>query len=123
MCLRSCKFEYLHVPISDMEGVDLISQLPAALNFIDAAIAKGGVVLVHCMMGISRSASTCIAYLMWKERLSFERAAEKVYVARPFISPNPGFVLQLREWERGGMDFAAWKGWSRQRATQSRPLG
>ena len=69
--------------------------------------------LVHCMMGISRSASTVIAYLMWKERIGFVAAAQRVYAARPFISPNPGFVLQLRLWEKMGMDFAGWQGWSR----------
>ncbi|GFR50818.1 hypothetical protein Agub_g13093 [Astrephomene gubernaculifera] len=111
---HSGKFEYLQVPIQDVEGVDLVAQLPRMLRFIDEAIAKGGVVLVHCMMGISRSASTCIAYLMWKERLSFVQAAGRVYAARPFISPNPGFVLQLRLWERSGMDFDSWKPWSRQ---------
>ncbi len=39
----------------------------------------------------------------------------QVYAVREIISPNPGFVLQLREWERSGMDFTQWKGWSRQR--------
>ncbi|KAG2432596.1 hypothetical protein HXX76_008936 [Chlamydomonas incerta] len=96
-----------------MENVDIVSELPDMLSFIDKALAGGGVVLVHCMMGISRSASTVIAYLMWKERIGFVAAAERVYAARPFISPNPGFVLQLRQWEKMGMDFAAWPGWSR----------
>ncbi|PNW78495.1 hypothetical protein CHLRE_09g395100v5 [Chlamydomonas reinhardtii] len=107
------KFEYLVVPILDAEGVDLVATLPPMFGFIEAAAAKGGVVLVHCMMGISRSASTVIAYLMWKEHIGFVAAAERVYAARPFISPNPGFVLQLRLWEKMGMDFAGWQGWSR----------
>ncbi|EFJ43763.1 MAP kinase phosphatase 3 [Volvox carteri f. nagariensis] len=113
------KFEYLHVPIQDVEGVDLIAQLPPVFQFMDSALAKGGVVLVHCMMGISRSASTCIAFLMWKQRLPFVRAAEQVYAARPFISPNPGFVLQLRLWEQAGMEFGSWSGWSRQKFLQA----
>ncbi|KAG2454155.1 hypothetical protein HYH02_001191 [Chlamydomonas schloesseri] len=107
------QFDYLTVSINDMENVDIVAELPDMLSFIDKAIAGGGVVLVHCMMGISRSASTVIAYLMWKERIGFVTAAERVYAARPFISPNPGFVLQLRLWEKMGMDFAAWPGWSR----------
>ncbi|PNW78494.1 hypothetical protein CHLRE_09g395150v5 [Chlamydomonas reinhardtii] len=105
-------FEYMVVPINDMENVDIVSKLPEMLSFIDKALAGGGVVLVHCMMGISRSASTVIAYLMWKERIGFVAAAQRVYAARPFISPNPGFVLQLRLWEKMGMDFAGWQGWS-----------
>ncbi|GLC36185.1 hypothetical protein PLESTB_001371000 [Pleodorina starrii] len=109
------KFEYLSIPIQDLEGVDIVAHLPQIFEYMDSAFSRGGVVLVHCMMGISRSASTCIAYLMWKKRLSFTQAAEQVYAARPFISPNPGFVLQLRIWERKGMDFRAWSGWSRQK--------
>lgn len=108
-------FKYLHIPIDDAEGADLISKLPEAFAFIDEGIKTGGNVLVHCAMGISRSASTIIAYLMWKQRLGFAEAASQVYAVREIISPNPGFVLQLRKWERSGMDFAQWKGWSRQR--------
>ncbi|KAG2487860.1 hypothetical protein HYH03_013576 [Edaphochlamys debaryana] len=113
------KFKYLTVPVQDTEGADLVGQLQPILEFIDAARASGGVVLVHCMMGISRSASVCIAYLMWKERLEFVAAAERVYAARPCISPNPGFVLQLLEWERGGREFGGWKPWSRHRFLDS----
>ncbi len=35
-------FKYLHIPIDDAEGEDLVSKLPEAFAFIDEGIATGG---------------------------------------------------------------------------------
>lgn len=35
------KFTYLSIPIEDMEGVDLVTQLPKVFTFIEDAFAKG----------------------------------------------------------------------------------
>lgn len=44
--------------------VPMMEGLPAAYAFIDAALASGGAVLVHCRMGLSRSAAVVAAYGM-----------------------------------------------------------
>ena len=41
---------------------NLLVHLPRVCDFIDQALASGGIVLVHCFGGISRSASCVIAY-------------------------------------------------------------
>lgn len=51
---------------------------------------------MHCAMGISRSASTIIAYLMWKQRLGFAEAASQVGAW------GHGGVGSDRRRERGG---------------------
>lgn len=52
-------------------------------------------VLVHCVMGRSRSATLVLAYLMMKHRLSVVDAIEHVRQRR-CILPNHGFLKQLR---------------------------
>lgn len=52
-------------------------------------------VLVHCVMGRSRSATLVLAYLMMKHSLSVVDAVEHVRQRR-CILPNHGFLKQLR---------------------------
>ena len=48
-------------------------------------------VLVHCFAGVSRSATTVIAYLMKKLQWSLLRAFNYARDCRSIINPNPGF--------------------------------
>jgi len=67
--------------------------------FIDEHIKKGHV-LVHCFGGFSSSASIIIAYLMKKKGWSLEKALEYVKARRNIVNPNPGFMAQLKTWEK-----------------------
>mmetsp|Transcript_45308 Transcript_45308/g.144195 ORF Transcript_45308/g.144195 Transcript_45308/m.144195 type:complete len:87 (+) Transcript_45308:213-473(+) len=68
-------------------------------DFIEAGLAGGGTVYVHCGAGISRSATMAAAYLMRKEALSAGDAVLAVRAARPFARPNDGFMRQLGVYE------------------------
>lgn len=52
-------------------------------------------VLVHCVMGRSRSATLVLAYVMMKHNLTVVDAIEHVRQRR-CILPNHGFLKQLR---------------------------
>lgn len=54
-----------------------------------------GKVFVHCLMGVSRSATLVLAFLMICEQLTLKEAARVVRQHRD-ICPNPGFLNQLR---------------------------
>jgi hypothetical protein len=54
-----------------------------------------GCVLVHCYMGMSRSVSLCIAYLMRYHNMRFEQALQHMLKCRPCSSPNSKFRLDL----------------------------
>ena len=56
-------------------------------------------VLVHCEVGVSRSASCIIAYLMKSKQMNFKDAYSFCKEKRTIISPNPGFTMQLYEYQ------------------------
>lgn len=61
--------------------------------------AQGTRVLVHCKMGVSRSAATVIAYAMKQYGWSLEQALRHVQELRPIVRPNPGFLRQLQTYQ------------------------
>ena len=66
------------------------------VQFIEHEISLGRGVVVNCAMGVSRSATIVIAYIMKKYDISFIEAYEKVLQKRPVISPNPLFKYVLK---------------------------
>ncbi|KAG8552614.1 hypothetical protein GDO81_004608 [Engystomops pustulosus] len=63
-------------------------------DFYGTSITYHAKVLVHCVVGISRSASLVLAYLMIHHQLSVVQAICTVQKNRR-ISPNAGFLRQL----------------------------
>ena len=64
-------------------------------RWIDTASKIGGVVLVHCAAGCSRSVTVCCAYLMHRHGLNAQRALDLVRKQRPVARPNSAFIEQL----------------------------
>ncbi|CAG9467149.1 unnamed protein product [Pedinophyceae sp. YPF-701] len=91
---------YHRVDIEDVPEADLAGQLPAALDFIESALAAGGIVLVHCHAGVSRSVAVTSAYLILKKGMTFEQSMETIWKVRQQARPNMGFALHLRSLEK-----------------------
>ena len=53
---------HLTIPVEDSELENLLIHLPEACRFIHNALEQGGRVLIHCVMGISRSTTVLAAY-------------------------------------------------------------
>lgn len=94
------EFKYKVVNIMDLPTQNILIYLEKAIEFINKAVSNGGRVLVHCFAGISRSASTVIAYFMATRKMSFMEAFNYVKKRRPIIFPNFGFQRQLLEFEK-----------------------
>lgn len=92
-------FKYLNVRVHDQDDADLLKEWEKTNRFIDEAKANNQCCLVHCKMGISRSASTVLAYLMKAHNHSFADALEHVKKRRSCVNPNGGFRNQLHIYE------------------------
>jgi len=91
---------YLHVDVGDTASDDIGKFFIAACNFIEEGRESGKCVLVHCTMGMSRSCSIVLAYLVRHQGMSLAQALVHVKERRPVTSPNPGFMTQLVAFER-----------------------
>ncbi|KAK1804163.1 hypothetical protein P4O66_020208 [Electrophorus voltai] len=92
-------FQYKSIPVEDNHKADISSWFNEAIEFIDSVRNKGGRVFVHCLAGISRSATICLAYLMRTNQVRLDEAFEFVKQRRSIISPNFSFMGQLLQFE------------------------
>ncbi len=83
--------------IRDDEGQTL--EFEPMVQLIDDALQQGAV-LVNCAVGMSRSPSFVMAYLMKTKRMSLDEAFVHVKRARPKINPNRAFLAQLQAYEQ-----------------------
>jgi protein-tyrosine phosphatase len=103
----------LEVPDVYVKGIDVVrisledsphSKLSAyfdqASDSINEVARRGGKTLVHCVAGVSRSASLCIAYMMKYHNMTLRKAYFHVKQARPVVRPNVGFFRQLIAYEK-----------------------
>jgi len=86
--------KYFGINVLDMPGAQISAHFHECANFIEKALREGGRVLVHCLVGVSRSSTIAIAHLMIKRRMSAEEALRTVRRNRE-IRPNDGFLRQL----------------------------
>ena len=93
----SCDIEYKDksiqhkiLELNDSPNTNIIKYFKEAIKFID----ESDKVLVHCLGGISRSATIVIAYFMWKDKLTYIESLNKLLEKRA-VGPNYGFVQQL----------------------------
>ena len=81
--------------ILDMSDQNISELFKVIFDIIDNSQS----VLVHCFMGVSRSATIILAYLMYSKKMYLDNAIIFVLKSRLCIFPNDGFIIQLLEFE------------------------
>lgn len=101
------KFTYKIIQIDDLPNQNIQKYFEAAHKFIDDALSANengrivNKVLVHCQVGMSRSATIVISYLMKKfPDMTLAKALRFTKAKRPIVNPNQGFIKQLKNYEK-----------------------
>jgi len=94
------ELDYYRVDVEDMGREPIELFFPEATEFIHKHLSEERPVLIHCKAGVSRSASVLLAYLIEYCGYSLHDAFMFTLERRPTITPNPGFMTRLREYEK-----------------------
>jgi len=116
--------EQMFVKKRDVPDEELLANFGNLCNIIESTAQEGKNILVHCAMGMSRSASVVIAYgksnlkshsskeassvtcqVMQRWGISRSDAKALVRDKRSIVRPNRGFYTQLRVWEECEYDI------------------
>lgn len=89
------EFLRLRINIDDNPGCDIKQYFIPCIEFI-----KNAPTVVHCKLGISRSATIVIAYLMKIYNMTLQNALILTRSQRSIINPNNGFLNQLILFEK-----------------------
>ena len=93
-------FAHLFLAVHDGMREDIAGTFSEFFDFA-AAVTRSpkAKMLVHCEVGVSRSATLVIALLMKNEAISFMDAVSRVREKRGQVLPNIGFASQLQQFE------------------------
>ncbi|EPE28860.1 (Phosphotyrosine protein) phosphatases II [Glarea lozoyensis ATCC 20868] len=84
---------YLHIPMNDVDHI--APHIEKIINFIDNAHQSNGTVLVHCSLGINRSASAVIAYLCHHNKINSTEALAFLTTKKNDVLPCTLFLKQI----------------------------
>jgi protein-tyrosine phosphatase len=84
---------YLHIPIDDID--DITPQIPKIIHFISHALADDGKVLVHCALGINRSAAAVVSFLCSMQKVTASQATEQLKIQKPDVKLSVIFLGQI----------------------------
>jgi protein-tyrosine phosphatase len=93
------KFKYIKYNWDDIPDFNILVDLDDIVDKIHTSIMNKENVFIHCMLGISRSSTVVIGYLMKYNKMNYEDAYKHVKSLRSFINPNHGFITQLKKYK------------------------
>lgn len=90
---------YLNINVEDLNSSCLNLYFRKCCDFMKNAFDEDGCVLVHCNLGMSRSSTMSLCYLMESRHWSLKEAYDFMKSKRQAVKPNRSFLRQLCEFE------------------------
>ncbi|ADO00516.1 hypothetical protein WIV_gp172 [Wiseana iridescent virus] len=94
------KIKYFGLVLSDLPNTNISLYFDRIADFIHRGLSEKGKIIVHCAMGISRSATCVIAYLIKFCGMDTLEAVKFLQQKRGIVQPNFGFISQLQTFEK-----------------------
>ena len=88
----SKRVQYKSYRLKDHVREDISCVFYDVIPFIQDARNQGGKVYVHCVQGISRSATLVLAYKIFTEKITYQQAYDELKQKRMCINPNMTFI-------------------------------
>lgn len=91
------KVNAMSVVLSDNRTEDITKHFQQVFEYIEQDNKN---VLIHCKMGVSRSVSFVVAYLILKKKYTYDQAIKLIEEKRNdtlYTHPNTGFMKTLRK--------------------------
>ena len=86
--------------VDDVSSANISPYFHPAADFISSALTTpGGLVVINCLVGLSRSATVLTAALMITKRWSLVKTLKQIRQSRN-VKPNLGFMIQLMKLEQ-----------------------
>ena len=107
-CAKEFKISgnFLHISILDFDDEFIFPHIDKFIKFMDEKINEDKKIYIHCVKGISRSATFVIIYLMYSKKIyNYQLILDFVKSKRNIINPNRGFIKSLeiyQEWLKSG---------------------
>ena len=89
--------------MDDVQSANIAPYFRPVAEFVAEAKKSGGLVVINCWVGLSRSATVLTAALMINNRWTVRKALKKLRQGRP-VKPNLGFMVQLIALEQNLLD-------------------
>lgn len=92
--------DYLRIAVDDVPTAPLAAHFDTAADTVELHRRRGGRTLIHCVAGVSRSATLVLAHQVKHAGLSLREAFQRLRARRRVVRPNAGFFAALVEFER-----------------------
>ena len=98
--LTNLGVEIFQFHVDDVSAANISPYFHPAADFISSALAApGGLVVINCLVGLSRSATILTAALMINKKWSLVKTLKQIRQTRN-VKPNLGFMVQLMKLEQ-----------------------